>query len=315
MGGKIGVDIFVLISGYFLVSSVSIKVEKAIKLWLQIFTYSVVLFAVFVGSGIEPFRIKELIKDFLPITYSQSWFASTYFVLYLISPYINKFLKVLNKKEYQRFLVLLTVCWCIIPTFLGTSWQANSLLWFVYLYALAAYVRLHACLTSTRGSTYIMISLVVMGLTFLSVVLFDIIGMKIPLFGIHSTYFYKMEKLPILIASLMLFIGFLKIDIKYNAIINMISSTTFGIYLIHDNKYVRPFLWKTIFENAKYEESVFLIPYSIAVVILVFVVCFGIELFRIHVIEKRYLRMVKCSANIFTKYLSKFFSFRLFDIL
>ena len=44
MGGKIGVDIFVLISGYFLVSSVTIKKEKVIKLWLQIFTYSVVLF-------------------------------------------------------------------------------------------------------------------------------------------------------------------------------------------------------------------------------------------------------------------------------
>ena len=41
IGGKIGVNIFMLISGYFLVSARSLKTNKVLKLWLQIFTYSV----------------------------------------------------------------------------------------------------------------------------------------------------------------------------------------------------------------------------------------------------------------------------------
>ncbi len=37
IGGKTGVNVFVLISGYFLITSKTLKTSKAIKLWLQIF--------------------------------------------------------------------------------------------------------------------------------------------------------------------------------------------------------------------------------------------------------------------------------------
>ncbi len=99
LGGKIGVNIFVLISGYFGVVARSIKPQKAIKLWLQIFTYSVVFFLISLKFLGEAFSLKTMIKDFLPITYSNWWFASTYFVLYLLSPFLNRFLNSLDKKD------------------------------------------------------------------------------------------------------------------------------------------------------------------------------------------------------------------------
>ena len=37
MGGKIGVNIFILISGYFLIKSEKIKIKKILKLWGQMF--------------------------------------------------------------------------------------------------------------------------------------------------------------------------------------------------------------------------------------------------------------------------------------
>lgn len=37
MGGKIGVNIFVLISGYFLINTEKIKIKKILKLWGQMF--------------------------------------------------------------------------------------------------------------------------------------------------------------------------------------------------------------------------------------------------------------------------------------
>ena len=37
MGGKIGINIFILISGYFLINAQKIKISKILKLWLQIF--------------------------------------------------------------------------------------------------------------------------------------------------------------------------------------------------------------------------------------------------------------------------------------
>ena len=67
MGGKIGVNIFILISGYFLICASDIKTSKVIRLWLQVFSYSVAIYAVFVCLGLAPFQGKTLMGRLLPI--------------------------------------------------------------------------------------------------------------------------------------------------------------------------------------------------------------------------------------------------------
>ena len=286
IGGKIGVDIFVLISGYFLISQQSVKTKKVVALWGKVFFYSIALYLVFVVSGLTPFGIKELIMQLAPIAFSQWWFASTYFVLYLLVPYINKLLRMFDKEQYVRFLALLLLLWSVIPSFTGQALESNSLLWFVVLYAIAGYIKLFDIRTKLTGAKLIGLSIFCIVLTFLSAVAFDIIGTKIPIFGAHATFFYSMQKLPVLVISVLMFVGFTKIDIGYSKFVNMISSATFGVYLIHDNRYVRPFIWKTVFQNASYAESNLLIPHSLIAIAVVFVGCSIIELARIYLIEK-----------------------------
>ena len=292
IGGKIGVDIFVLISGFFLVSAPSIKTSKIIRLWGQVIFYSVIIFAVFTITGIETFGITDLIYHLAPITFSQWWFASTYFVLYLISPYINRLLRSFDQKQYIGFLLLLTVCWCIIPTLTGASFQSNYLLWFVFLYSLAGYIKLFDFSTNLSGAKLILISAGCIILTFMSAVLVDLLGTTSPVFGENATFFYDMQKLPILLTSLLMFLGFLKLDIKPNKLINIIASVTFGVYLIHDDDYVRAFFWKTIFNNASYSLSFLLIPYSVFVIAIVFICCTIIELLRTYLIERRCMPII-----------------------
>lgn len=311
MGGKIGVNIFVLISGYFGVSSAYIKKDKVVKLWLQIFSYSVLCFLIAILFLGENLGLKSLIKSFLPITFSQWWFASTYFVLYLLSPFINRFLKSLDQKTYRNFLLLLFFMWCFIPTFLSTSWEANPLLWFVFLYSCSGYIRLHLNV-STYKKSFVWAGIMIF-LTYLSVVVFDILGTKISLFASHATYFYGMEKLPALLISILLFVGFLNLKIGYQPMINMISSATFGVYLIHDNDYIRDFLWIRLFKNQNYASSKFLAPYTILQVIIVFVVCILIELFRINLIEKRYGKCIEWLLDYTEKFLNKVKSTKLYS--
>ena len=313
MGGKIGVNVFVLISGYFLVSAEAGKTGKIIRLWLQIFTYSILIFILFTGSGVEPFGIRELVNHCFPVLFSQWWFASTYFVLYLLSPYINKLLHALNKKTYQRFLVLLTVCWCIIPTLTLQEFQGNDLLWFIYLYALAGYIKLHRSKDGMKGSTCFFLVLVTVALTFLSVVIFDVAGTRMPFFGSHATSLYGMNRPPALIISILLLAGFSGINIGCRRMINVTASATFGVYLIHDNTYVRHLLWKTIFSNASYAENNLLIPYSLWAVAVVFVTCTVVELARICLLEKHYMGFVSGLAGSVDKYKEKLFSLSLFD--
>ena len=88
----------------------------------------------------------------------------------------------------------------------------------------------------------------------------------------HSTF--------IVLSSICLFIAFKNLKVKYIRAVNIIASATFGVYLIHDNNFVRPFLWHTVFKNASFQESPYLIPYSIAVILTVYISCTVIELIR-----------------------------------
>jgi len=110
-----------------------------------------------------------------------------------------------------------------------------------------------------------------------------------------------MQCVTILIVSALLFIGFMNFSIKSNKVINTISTTMFGVYLIHDNDYIRQFLWVNVFKNSSYSESIFLIPYSIGVICFVFVVCICVELIRIYLVEKKYMKFINSAESVLIK--------------
>lgn len=278
MGGSLGNNIFVLISGYFLINSNGVMVSKIFNLWLKVFFYSVVIFAFFTLSGLRVFSWKEAIRYLLPITQDAWWFASTYFVLYLIHPYLNILLKSFSREEYKKFLALTCLYWSIIPTFLKTEFCGSNLVNFMCLYSIAGYIQLWGKDFENKNFIYYGIGLI--GLNFLLVIFFDLIGIKISVFGRSATYFSGMMRPFTLLATLCLLCGFSSLEIKHNRLINILASATFGVYLIHDNNLVRYFLWHVVFKNASFQDSPYLIPYSIGVVILVYVVCTAIEILR-----------------------------------
>ena len=300
MGGKTGVDIFVLISGYFLVNRKGpiFNFKRILKLWGQVFFYSNIFF---LSVGMNDGGILSLIKVFFPITFSSWWFASTYFVLFLIHPFLNRLIHSLDRKLYQSLLVLLVICWCIIPTFTTSKYEGNSLLWFVTLYAISGYARIYGFNPKLKSRHYFILWGIFSILTYLSSVAFTFLGTKWSIFASHATYFYGQNKLPILLVSLTLFMAFSTLKMRYHKWINIIASATFGVYLIHDNDFVRPFLWLNVFKNAQYQDSLMLIPYSIGVVIVVYAVCTLIDLFRQQIIEKPYMKIVNLYSDSWLK--------------
>lgn len=299
MGGKIGVDVFVIISGYYLITNDEIvfNTNRIIKFVGQVFFYSVVISFIGELTGISDLGVKAFVKTFFPITFSKWWFASAYFVLYLMHPFLNKLLHSIDKSLYQKFLLVLVICWSVIPTFTTSSYQSNSLLWFVTLYSISGYIRLYGLNTKFSTKYYFIFWLICTFLTYTSSVVFTILGNKWEVFASHATYFYGQEKITTLLISLSLFMIFATLKVNYHKWINTVASATFGVYLIHDNNIIRNFLWIELFKNAQYQESLFLIPYSIMVVVIVYVVCSFVDLLRQHVIEKPFMMIVKCYSE------------------
>ena len=263
MGGALGNDIFVMLSGYFLINSKGLNFRRLFNLWTRMFFYSVIIYCMFLLSGLEVFSLKTAVKVLLPVTKNQWWFASTYFVMYLIHPYVNRLLHSFTHEEYKKFLLSVMLYWCIIPALTNSDFGANQTINFMCLYSLAGYVRFYP---DDFKRKYIFYGLMFTGI-------FAVIVKK-------PMYLIGMMKPFTLLASLWLLISFSNLNIPHSKVINMIASATFGVYLIHDNNFVRPFIWKQLFRVASFQESQYLIPYSLAVVLIVYISCTVLESIR-----------------------------------
>lgn len=289
-GGKIGVNIFVLISGYFLICAKSLRLSKVAKLWVQLLTYSVGLYLLFVLLGEETFSAWALIGRFFPITNSSWWFAKTYFILFLLSPFINIGLNALGQKNHLRLLAVLTVLWCLIPTFFSDLMESSGLLWFIYLYALAGYIRLYVDLKRIPARIWFLAALALTAATFLLAFLLDLFGVE-NIFDPHSSsFFYRMQMLPVLLLSAAFFMAFLSKDMGCNTFVNLVSGATFGVYLLHDYADMRTLLWHTLFQNNQHQQDPLLIPYTLLQIVAVFAGCAIIDLLRIYLIENSYMK-------------------------
>lgn len=288
LGGNFGTDVFMMISGYFLFTDETLlpKLSKIVTLWLQIFFYSVLLFFVAIPLGYGDMSLKAIIACILPISFSEWWFASAYFVLYLLHPYINLALKAMNKKEYQRFLILIIIMWSIIPTLTTSSFQKNDLIELFLMYAIAGYIRNYGFFDDLTGLKWGIIWVFTCILTVGSAIFILLIGKNKEIIYSHSTYFYRQTCILTIIRAVSFFMMFLKIKIANRAYINSISSTMFGVYLLHDSKLLRKVLWMDLFKNATFQNTSALIPYSILIVSMVFVCSVLIELCRQFLIDK-----------------------------
>jgi len=296
LGGKLGVNCFVLITGYFMVNSI-FSVKKLLKIMRQVFFYSVTIMILFKLFKISDIGISEIIESFFPIIFYKYWFATTYVLLYILTPYLNKFINSLTCKEHKQLLIVLTILLSAIPTFTNTSLGTGNVMWFVFLYLIAGYLRKYPHSFFDRKKFFFLMFAIGYIFIFSSVIILDVLGLIIDIFSTYATYFIEMNELPLLFCSITLFLYFRNIDIGSNKIINRISATTFGIYLIHDNDLMRNYLWNNIAQNNSYYYSHWLFLHAIITILLIFIVCMIIDYIRIVFIEKTLFSLVDNKWN------------------
>lgn len=288
IGGKIGVAIFVLISGYFGINS-EFKIKKLINTVLQVLFYSILfgLLNIIIDGWVG---WKAFIKICLPITFSVYWFITVYCILYLISPYINKVIRILNKKEFIKLLLIMGILSCgVITTILKPNRGFGSLFIFVFLYILGAYINTYYNGKHIKYS--LLISIFFYFLIFASQLLFEAF---IPN---YVNYFIDLTSLPIIACAIFMLLGFKELEVE-SKVINTISSATFGVYLIHENTYVRPFIWQKVFKNYLFYSKSTLFLHAIVCIIITMIICTIIELMRKRYIEKNTTPIVYKMFNI-----------------
>ena len=301
LGGKAGVVAFVMITGYFMISS-SLKLHKFAKLVGQIWFYSIAMLGMAMGLGLDTVTSRNMMLALLPIG-AMSWFAQNFLVLYLLTPVINRVLHWLQHTYYVILLVVSTVIWFLMPTVLNlwpnvphTTFGFKHIFSFIVFYSMGAYIKLYGShITKKIGIIFSAIGFVG---AFLGDILVDVLAMTNPVYMEQIFYFTQNDYgFFQLLLGIGLFIIFLKVKITYRPWINAVASTTFGIYLLHDNKLFLHYMWDNALATYQYYDSLVLPLYAIFVVALIFVIGMIVDYVRLAFIEKPVMKAITPSLE------------------
>lgn len=280
--GNLGNWIFILISGWF-ISNSTFSWKRFFKQWFQIFSTSIIIgiilfllkipticigtteFNNFGFAAASPMTIKDLIKSFLPTYLSSNWFIVAYMVFYLFTPYLNSYLKSLDKKTHFNLTILMFTLGIILGLFPKQFFFSMSNLFrFILGYFIANYIKLYSPKIFCSKKRNILI--VFMLYTLFIIVYFSIFCLTkyFPLLYRFRNFFYKCLVTVYItisiIPAILLICYFRDLKIKNNKIINTFASTCLGIYLIHENTFFREVLWNKIVHINNFLNSPYLIP-------------------------------------------------------
>lgn len=280
IGGKIGVNIYILISGYFLVGK-RFSFKRVFNIIITTSFYCVVIylfncvftnsfdFALFIEWIFEPFIGKCL------------WFVPVYLFMIFFSPISNFIIKRINQKTHLLIcivtFILISVLPFILNFILGNYWNSEYLL-FLFLYFVAGYIKLYG---KKVKKIYIFIALL---LTY-AFALYQRIGLN------DISNVYMTNTVTNILSAVLIFLLFKDLNFKSRSV-NFVGGLTFGIYLIHEDFYVRNWLWKDVVYNATLSNSNIFPIYCIAITLVVFLTCGIIEYIRQIIFEKPFYKLV-----------------------
>lgn len=287
--GKIGCQIFALISGYFLITSdLKNNTKKIIKLITQLYFYSLIILFIVDIFDLIPLTTIDIIKSILPIIYD-NWYIINYILLLLLVPYLNNIILNLSKDNFKKLIIIVFFTWSIIPiltdySYILDSWSFSNLDFFIVMYLIGSYIKLHYQ-SERKNNVNLLVSISFSIILIFLTLIIDYIGYKS-----HNNHLFNyalgLSQLnsPItLICSIYIFIYCTKIK-SNSKIINTISSTTLGIYLLHDNILMRKYIWQYISPNINYIHFPYI--HAIIKIIIIFIVCSIIEYIRIITFKK-----------------------------
>lgn len=242
----IGVNCFVLISGYF---SIKTSLKGFLHLYgFYVFYAFIIALTQYFGGTPDMANIPILEKWFhiavhslMPWDNNGFWFLNAYLALFLMAPLLNIAISNMTKPVYVRILVLLTILNVVLGNILDidllNTW-GFCVAQFVYLYLIGGY--LHAHLSIEVIKTYRWRSF---GLYAVSALLWGIlIAVQVYQLPFLCRFFkaFSYNNVFVLAAAIGFFLFMLSFDFKSRAI-NWFSSSCLAAYLLQGS--VLPYGW------------------------------------------------------------------------
>lgn len=225
-----GVNIFLLISGYF---TIKLTMKKFISLmWICSF-YKIfhLLFWTFVLDKPQPLLYWIAKPICVPFS-TGGWFMDVFVLLFLLSPLINKALKTMNTKEYINGLIILTAINIVWGWLLRDPVNpiGYSLMHFAYIYYIGYGCRLFAENSNNKKNSNRNKYIKILVASFLAMTLLTIMTYYIDLPVNLSAYNNPF----VILSSVTIFMLITQGRQFYSKRVNFVAASMLPVYLIHD---------------------------------------------------------------------------------
>ena len=238
-----GVNVYVLISGYYLSSS-KVRLSKVLLLILQVYFYTLLISGAMMIVGaysVKPDdKLDRMLKYLFPISSEHYWFVTAYVIMYVLAPVMNAAVNTLKRKQLKTVIIGLLTWFCfiksIVPAKFGTDRMGYDFGRFICLYLIAAYIRKYNIVLfrdAKKSALVYLISVVV-------IAAFSLVFYKINFdtgnfnyyaeVPCHYNFFFALT------GALGLFSVFRFMRLKENLlaeVIRIIAPYTLGVYLLH----------------------------------------------------------------------------------
>ena len=278
LGGKLGVDIFVLISAYFMVDK-NFKFSRIINLIIQTTFYSLLIYVLFCCLGLEKFTFKDFLQSSVFACFTRYGFITNYLLLLLISPLLNIVIKNLTQKQYGIIcsfifgVVLFPYIWhCLFNEYMNFP-SISYFSFFICLYFIAGYIKKYGVGLSNKQVIWLLCLFIIFQVS----TVFSTIREVDTIFALGNT-----------MISILLLLVFKNFNFQ-SKFINRVSSHTLGVYLIHEHYCIRAFWWKYFFGLIPFSSKWGYFGMVILAVVVTFIICEIIDLLREVTVHKLYV--------------------------
>jgi hypothetical protein len=236
----VGVNVFVLISGYF---GINAGWKSFLRLYLFLCFYAVLFFVLgWITTG--EFNFFHLITRFFPFSHSAYWFISAYFLLFLISPFLNFLAEKLDRSGFLKLLLVLL----FVDIWFSYIWAASTnfgqrgygLFHFIVLYFLAQFIARH---TKTPDKINWRFLFGYLGFSML-IACFAIVLWKTGMAdAVGVTNYAFAYSSPLVIgASMALLLFFRSLHFR-SKVVNALAASVLAAYLIQESSFLSPILY------------------------------------------------------------------------
>ncbi|MDL2301554.1 acyltransferase [Lachnospiraceae bacterium OttesenSCG-928-D06] len=284
----VAVNVYMLISGYFLVES-GFKWRRLVKLLCQVMFYTLLIPGALILFGVISIRdltLNQLLQYIFPVQKEHYWFVTAYVLMYLFSPVLSAAVKSMKKRQLQMviisLLLFLSVSKSILPLRLDMDKLGYDGIWFLCVFLIAAYMRLYGISFYKNGKRGFFLYLLFSGGTLLILFVSHFICVRTGQLALFMETIYGYNHIFNIFAAISLFYAFYYYKLpkgKISKWICKIAPYTFGVYLLHEHEQLR-YRWPIwVMANSEGNPLVFLIR-SIFSVLLVFAVGVIVDMIR-----------------------------------